>query len=185
MSKFPVLHTERLVLREFQKSDAQAVFNAFSQDIVTRYHNLETMQSIEQAKKLMQVRASLFEKGLGVRWALALKDQQDVAIGSCGYYAANKAFHSIEIGYDLHPDHWGRGLMQEALTAVINLGFGDAFFFRLNRIEALTYLEHKASIALLKRLGFQQEGVRREYGYWKNQFHDLCGFSLLRRDWET
>ena len=185
MLKFPVLHTKHLVLREFQKSDAQAVLNAFSQDIVTRYHNLETMHSIEQAKKLVKVRASLFEKGLGVRWAIVLKDQQDVAIGSCGYYSGNKAFRSIEIGYDLHPDHWGQGLMRQALIAVINLGFSDAFFFRLNRIEALTYLEHKASIALLKRLGFQQEGVRREYGYWKNQFHDLCGFSLLRRDWET
>jgi ribosomal-protein-alanine N-acetyltransferase len=185
MKKFPVLHTQRLVLREFQKSDAQAVFDIFSRDIATRYHNLETMHSIEQAKRLVETRASLFEKGLGMRWAIALKDRKDIAIGSCGYYAANRAFRSIEIGYDLHPDYWGQGLMQEALTAIINLGFGDAFPFRLNRIEALTYLEHKTSIALLKRLGFQQEGVRREYGYWKNKFHDLRGFSLLRRDWET
>jgi ribosomal-protein-alanine N-acetyltransferase len=186
MNRFPILETERLVLHEFKESDAQAVFDIFSQDTVTRYHNLETMQSLEQAQKLVETRASLFQNKLGLRWAMALKDQRDIVIGSCGYYALNRAFHSVEIGYDLHPGHWGQGLMKETLGAVINLGFGNALFsFRLNRIVALTYLEHQASSGLLKRLSFQEEGILREYGYWKGQFHDLRCFSLLRRDWEA
>jgi ribosomal-protein-alanine N-acetyltransferase len=157
--------------------------NIFSQDIVTRYHNEETMQSIEQAEKLVRVRASLFGSELGIRWGIALREQRDVIIGSCGYYNLNRAFRSAEIGYDLHPVHWRRGIMTEALTAAIDFGFGEAFFFLLNRIEALTHVEHEASAALLERLGFQEEGVRREYGFWKGQFHDLRSFSLLRGDW--
>ena len=73
--------------------------------------------------------------------------------------------------------------MTEALKAVINYGFSEGFFYYLNRIEAFTYLKSEASIALLKKVGFKEEGVRREYGYWKNKFHDLRCFSLLRRDW--
>jgi ribosomal-protein-alanine N-acetyltransferase len=185
MSIFPVLQTERLVLREFRKSDVHAVFDIFSQDIVTMYHNAETMQSIEQAEKIVGVRASLFERGLGIRWGITLREQRDITIGSCGYYSLNRAYRSVEIGYDLHPVYWRQGIMTEALTAAINYGFGEKFFFHLNRIEALTYVGHDSSAALLKKLGFQEEGIRREYGYWKGQFHDLRSFSLLHRDWAT
>ncbi|HEY45810.1 MAG TPA: GNAT family N-acetyltransferase [Anaerolineae bacterium] len=185
MSKFPVLQTDRLVLREFRKSDALAVFDIFSRDIVTKYHNAETMQSIEQAEKMVAVRTSLFERALGIRWGIALREQMDVIIGSCGYYNLNKPFRSAEIGYDLHPAHWRQGIMTEALTAAIQHGFGEGFFFHLNRIEALTCVDHEASAGLLKRLGFEEEGVRREYGYWKGRFHDLRSFSLLREDWAT
>jgi len=62
--------------------------------------------------------------------------------------------------------------------------FGETFEFRLNRVEALTYIAHVASIGLLVKLGFQEEGIRREYGFWKNEFHDLRSFSLLRREWQ-
>jgi ribosomal-protein-alanine N-acetyltransferase len=125
MIEFPVLQTERLVLRGFRSSDAPAVLSIFSQDIVTKYHNADTMQSVEQAEKLVRVRASLFEKGLGIRWGIALSEQRDVIIGSCGYYNLNKGSRSVEIGYDLHPRHWRQGIMTEALTAVINHGFGE------------------------------------------------------------
>jgi ribosomal-protein-alanine N-acetyltransferase len=185
MIEFPVLQTERLVLRGFRNSDAPYVLDIFSQDIVTKYHNTETMQSIEQAEDLVQVRVSLFGSRLGIRWGIALREQRGVIIGSCGYCNLNKAFRSIEIGYDLHPVHWRQGIMTEALTAAINHGFGEGFFFLLNRTEALTHVEHEASTALLERLGFQEEGVRREYGYWKGQFHDLRSFSLLPGDWAT
>jgi len=73
--------------------------------------------------------------------------------------------------------------MTEALRAVIDFAFSDGFFFALNRIEAQTYLYSEPSMSLLRKLGFQDEGVRREVYYWKNQFHDMRCFSLLRRDW--
>jgi ribosomal-protein-alanine N-acetyltransferase len=183
MSEFPVLQTKRLVLREFRRSDAQAAFEIFSQDAVTKYHNVETMQSIEQAEKLVEARASVFERGLGVRWGIVLRERRDTVIGSCGYYNLNKANRSVEIGYDLHPAYWRQGITTEALRAVIDYGFSEEFCLWLNRIEALTYVEHEASAGLLRKLGFQEEGIRREYGYWKGEAHDLRSFSLLRRDW--
>jgi ribosomal-protein-alanine N-acetyltransferase len=185
MEQFPVLETERLVLREFRQADAPAVLDSFSRDVVTRYHNRETMRSVEEAEKLVQARASLFDRGIGIRWAVTLKARGDFVVGSCGYYSLNRTYCSAEIGYDLHPDYWRRGIMTEAVRAAIGYGFGDAFPFHLNRIEALTYPEHEASVRLLGKLGFADEGIRREYGYWKGGFHDLRSFSLLRRDWEV
>ena len=72
--------------------------------------------------------------------------------------------------------------MTETLSAVLNMGFSERFFFELNRVQALTSLENIASITLLQKFGFQHEGILREYGYWNNRFHDLRMYSLLRRE---
>jgi ribosomal-protein-alanine N-acetyltransferase len=73
--------------------------------------------------------------------------------------------------------------MTEALTAMLDFCFGDRFFFPTNRVEALIDLGNVASRGLLEKLGFVEEGIRREYGYWKDRFHDVRAFALLRRDW--
>ena len=181
--KFPVLNTRRLVLREFCTTDSAAVFDSLSQEAATKYINRGPMQSLEEAEKLVEVRASLFERGIGIRWAITLRENPEYLIGSCGYYKMDQGNHSVETGYDLHPTFWRQGLMTEALTAVINFAYSDQFFFYLNRIQALTYVDNQASIGLLMKLGFREEGLRREAGYWENQYHDLRSFSLLQRDW--
>ncbi|MFN2233533.1 MAG: GNAT family N-acetyltransferase [Anaerolineales bacterium] len=183
MNDFPIQKTERLLLREFRPTDAVAVFDSLSQEAATKYINRGPMQSLEEAEKLVEVRASLFERGIGIRWAITLRENPDYLIGSCGYYKMDQGNHSVETGYDLHPTFWRQGLMTEALTAVINFAYSDQFFFYLNRIQALTYVDNQASIGLLMKLGFREEGLRREAGYWENQYHDLRSFSLLQRDW--
>ena len=185
MNEFPTLQTERLCLREFHPADSQAVFDSFSQEKVTKYINRGPMQSIQEAAELVEVRASLFQRGIGICWVIARIDDPDKLIGSCGCYKMDKSNHSIEIGYDLHPDYWRQGIMTEALQAMVNFAYSEAFFFHLNRIEALTYVDHKASIGLLKKFGFKEEGIRREAGYWEDQYHDLKSFSLLRREWAS
>ena len=183
MTEFPVLTTRRLVLREFQASDAPAILDIFAHEEVTRYHNLDTLHSIAEAEKILQVRAGLWGKRAGTYWAINPLRGPEEVIGSCGCYQLNRPFRSVEIGYDLHPAHWRRGIMTEALTVMLDFCLSRRFFFRLNRVEALTDLENKASMGLLTKLGFRDEGIRREACYWKGQFHDVRSFSLLRRDW--
>ena len=171
------------MLREFKAEDAQAVFGIFSQDSVTRTLNSDVMQSIEEAEKKVSIRKEMFEVNRGIRWAIEPVRNDDTIIGSCGYYLLNRDSYSCEIGYELHPRYWRQGIMTEALTAIINFGYSDSFFFNLNRIQALTYIESENSKGLLKKLGFREEGILRDYAYWKDEFHDLVCFSLLRREW--
>jgi ribosomal-protein-alanine N-acetyltransferase len=185
MKKFPNLETKRLQLREFRLTDAQAVFEIFSQDAVTKYHNLETMTSAGQAVNLVRGRIGIFNHDVGIRWAIVMQNDLDIVIGSCGFYDLDKDHRSAEIGYDLHPAYWHQGIMTEALRAGINFGYSDRFYFHLNRIQALTYLDHKISGLLLLKLGFQEEGILRNYGYWKGEYHDLRVYSLIREDWEN
>jgi ribosomal-protein-alanine N-acetyltransferase len=72
--------------------------------------------------------------------------------------------------------------MMEALRTVISNGFAQ---MRLNRIEALVYVENGRSIQLLRRLGFKQEGVLREYLYSDGRFYDHYLFALLQKEWES
>ncbi|WP_229106802.1 GNAT family N-acetyltransferase [Paenibacillus sp. 1001270B_150601_E10] len=58
------------------------------------------------------------------------------------------------IGFDLAPTFWGRGLMQEALTEMIRLGFDD---MKLDYIEATTEVDNLQSQRLLQKMGFHQE----------------------------
>jgi ribosomal-protein-alanine N-acetyltransferase len=183
VTKFPRLETERLILRAFRPSDAPAILDLFSQEAVTRYHNIAPMHAIESAEELVELRRSRFEQGTGLYWAIVHRALGDRVIGSCGCYHPHRALRSAEIGYELHSDYWRQGIMTEALTAMLDFCYGERFFFRLNRVQALTELENQASMRLLQKLGFQEEGVLRAYGLWRGRFQDVRCFSLLRREW--
>ena len=71
--------------------------------------------------------------------------------------------------------------MTEALRTVIQNGFGR---MGLNRIDALVYTENDRSILLLQRLGFQEEGILRDFFYLNGRFYDHYLLSLLQREWK-
>jgi ribosomal-protein-alanine N-acetyltransferase len=180
LETFPRLDTPRLMLRQMQPADAEAVRRLFGDPAVTRYYDLDTLTDVQQALALIQRQNERFERREGLRWGLTLKQgrRRDQVIGTCGYRFVPASAQG-ELGYDLARPHWRQGLMTEALRAVIRFGFQE---LRLNRIQALVMLGNKASVGLLDKLGFKEEGVLREYVYFKSAFHDLRCFSLLRRE---
>lgn len=186
MNEFPIIITERLLLRKFASSDADAVYAIFSNDNVTEFYDLESFTSLDQAINFVNTRISLSEEGgkRGFRWAICLKSEPNTVIGSCGFHAVNKSFSSIEIGYELNESYWGENLAFEAVDAMLNYCFTENFPFPINRISASTNLDSTRSIKLLSKLGFTEEGVLRQYGYWKNKFHDVRLFSILHREWK-
>ena len=101
-------------------------------------------------------------------------------MGTCGYYDWNKTVRRAEIGYDLNPTYWGRGIMTEALHAVLKHGFEE---MDLNRIQAIIDSKNTRSMKLVKRLGFKKEGVLRQRSFFNGEFRDDVCFSLLKREW--
>ena len=185
MSIFPLITTERLILRDFIEAGAVAVFEMFSDDRVTEFYDVGSFSSIEQANKLVSanMRRNAAQDGSCLRWAICLSDNSMTTIGSCGFHSTNKEFQSIEIGYELHPDYWGKGYAFEAISEMLRFCFAQNVPFHVNRVSATTNLDSLRSIALLRRLSFSEEGVLRQYGYWKNEFHDVRLFSFLREEW--
>ena len=70
--------------------------------------------------------------------------------------------------------------MSEALPLVIHYGF---LSLKLNRIQALVIPGNSASVGLLMKLGFEEEGLLRDYAFFKGRYNDLISFALLKRDY--
>jgi ribosomal-protein-alanine N-acetyltransferase len=186
LSTFPQITTERLILRDFKETDAQAVYEIFSDNRVTEFYDIDTLSCVDQAKRIVtsNIRRNAVQDGSGLRWAICLSSNPNAVIGSCGFHSTNREFQSFEIGYELHPDYWSHGYAFEAITGMLRFCFAHHVPFPVNRVSATTDMESHRSIALLQRLGFSEEGVLRQYGFWKNEFHDVRLFSLLREEWK-
>lgn len=178
---FPILKTDRLILRQLTLNDAKAVFAIRSDFAVTRLNIGSAYTSIEQARSLIESILDNYQRHSELRWGITLKNGDDTVIGMCGYnYWAQRDFRG-SVGYDLARVYWRQGIMTEAVREVVKFGFEH---MALNRIEADASIENEASIRLLKRLGFQHEGIEREQYFEGGEFHDLELFSLLKRDYK-
>lgn len=179
-ARFPELQTDRLRLRESRPEDAEAIFRALSQSEVCRFYNLSPLTSMDEAAAIVERRAEGFRQKQRLRWAIA-RQEDDLVIGSCGFVHWVPQAARAEIGYELGTEWQGQGLMREALAAMLDFGFEH---MRLHRVEALVMPANAPSHRLLRHLGFGEEGLLREHGFWKDHFHDLVMLSLLKQDWK-
>ncbi len=177
---FPDLETERFFLRNMSENDTPFIFQQFSDPQVTQFLMDEPpVSNIEEAQGIVDYYLEPEGKNHN-RWIIIQKTDQR-PIGTCGFHKWDPAHLRAEIGYDLAADCWGRGIMSEVLRAAISNGFER---MGLNRIDAIVYVGNKRSIGVLRKMGFQQEGILREYYHLNDTFHDHIFLGLLRRDWK-
>ena len=176
---FPQVETRNLILRRMQLTDSNAIFRILGDDEVTRYYDDTTFTDVSQARDQIETWENGFNSKRCIRWGIARKEDEGVIIGSCGYYGFHAWHMRAAIGYELARPFWRRGIMTEALDTIIDLGFKE---MGLNRIEAVVMPGNRASIKLLERLGFRNEGLLEEYENWGSKgFADLCMLSLTRK----
>lgn len=181
--QFPRLSTDRLILDELRPEDSEPLYKHFSNNEVVKYYDLEAFTEINQASSLIQLFRKRFDERTGIRWAIRLKGN-DMFVGTCGFNSWNPRMRSSVIGYDISRGCWGKGYATEALREIIKVGFsGFLPCGVLNRIQGDTVPGNVASEAVLKKLGFREEGVLRESGYWKGRFHDLKCFGLIQSEY--
>ena len=77
----------------------------------------------------------------------------------------------------------GKGYVTDAVNCIVKVAFEDKLPCSIHRVQADTVLGNAASEAVLLKVGFKEEGIRRQSGYWKNQFHDLKCFGLLKTEY--
>ena len=139
--------------------DAEAMFAYASDPEVARYVLWDTHRSIEDSESFLSFAMEGYERGDFGDWGVVLKDS-GAFVGTCGMDGGYAPEHArAEIGYVLSREHWGKGLMPEAVRAVIRFGFGR---MRLNRIEARCIAENTASARVMEKAGMTYEGTLRE-----------------------
>ena len=175
----PELETERLLLRKMRLDDAQAMYGYASDPEVTRYVLFETHRSVEDSEAFLRFAVEGYERGDFGGWGVILKDSGEF-VGTCGVDVNYAPEHTrAELGYVLSRDHWGRGLMPEAVRAVIRFGFGC---IELNRIQARCIAENTASARVMEKAGMTYEGTLRQSEFIKGAYRYMKIYSILRHE---
>jgi ribosomal-protein-alanine N-acetyltransferase len=176
-SPFPVIKTERLTLREITRDDAPAFFELRTHPEVTKYADRFPPESIDEIHAFLDRIFEGIKNNTSIAWAISLKGSNEF-IGTVNFHRTIPEHHRAEIGYQLFSEHWGKGIMSEAVRAVIAYGFNT---MKLHSIEAQVNPGNEASINLLKRNGFVQEAFFRENFYFDGKFIDTPVFTLLNK----
>lgn len=157
------------------------MFALFADPRVAVPTHIAPFAGIEQADELIAFFGRRFAAKGGIRWGLTLKGD-DTIIGTAGFPGIDDETYRARIGYDLASAHWGRGLATEAVRALVGFGFAQ---LNLNRIEATTNLDNTGSMRVLAKVGFTEEGILRDYTYWREvgAFSDARMYSLVRREY--
>lgn len=172
---FPLLTTERLILRQINTSDESDLFILRSDKRVMRFIDRPIAQSTEDAAKLIRIINDSLNNNDGITWGITLKNDSKL-IGTIGFWKITKEHYRAEIGYLLHFGYQGRGIMQEAFNAVLDYGFK---VMKLHSVEANVNPENAASIKILERNKFTREAYFKENYYYDGKFLDSAIYSLL------
>lgn len=149
---FPVLTTDRLILRKLSMDDAEEVFVQRSHPEIQKFIKREPAKNIDDAKAWLAMVLEKEANNESITWAIVLKGTTKL-IGSICLWNIEKELDRAEVGYALHPDHFRQGIMGEAMSAITTYGFE---VMKLKRIDAYTHKDNVASRTLLGKNGFER-----------------------------
>ncbi|MBK8968536.1 MAG: GNAT family N-acetyltransferase [Saprospiraceae bacterium] len=151
---FPMLLTERLVLRQAVAADAPDLFAIRSDEEVNRYLDRTPATSVAEVQDFIEKINRSIAENKSMYW---VADWNGRLAGTICLWNFSSQPFKAEVGFELHPNYQGKGLMQEALSAVLNFGFEG---FSLETIEGYVHIQNAPSIRLLEKNGFQKIETR-------------------------
>lgn len=175
---FPVLSSERLILRRITAADADEMFLYRSDKELMRY----IPHRLAKAKNDIIASLEMIDKGINaeesINWAVTLKGDNTI-IGTVGFVKFFKNHYRAEVGYMLHNPYHRKGITTEATRCVIDYGFE---VMKLHTIEAIVNHENTPSKKVLENLGFTNDAYFRDYLYIGDKFVDANVYSLVAKE---
>ena len=177
-----ILTTKRLLLREFEEEDWQAVLAYQSDPRYLRYYpwTHRSEQDVRAFVGVFLVRRKE-EPRTTFQFAITLAPHGQL-IGNAGIRMHTPDAREADLGYELDPRYWGRGYATEAASALLAFGFRE---LKLHRIWAQCIAENTASAHVLAKIGMQQEGRLRENEWMKDRWWDTLVYAILVHEWQT
>jgi len=160
---FPALETARLRLRAVKPDDHVFYHALLSIPQVTRFGDFPDAPSKAQSDRILNWMAKRFGAGKGCAWIIE-EGKGGAPVGAIRINRIDRLWRWGEIGYESHPDFWGRGLMTEAVRAVVACAHSR---FELHRVEAWTLPGNDASDRVLAKTGFVHEGTLKQKAWFK------------------
>jgi RimJ/RimL family protein N-acetyltransferase len=176
----PILDSDRLRLRPFEDSDANALFVLHSNATVLRYWDAPLWSDRRRAERFILSCREIAEAGTGARLAVD-RVSSGAFIGWCSLTKWNPDYRSASMGYCFEEAAWGHGYATEAARALLQWAFDT---LQLNRVQAETNTRNAASARVLEKLGFVREGTLREDCVVNGEVSDSWVYGLIRREWQ-
>jgi ribosomal-protein-alanine N-acetyltransferase len=147
---FPVITTQRLILRKLTIKDAEAIMMLRSDEQVNKFIDRPKSIDLNEAKKFIEKIENGINDNQWIYWAITSKEE-DALIGTICLWNISIENNRAEIGYELHPNFQRKGLMQEAITKIIEYGFNK---MKLEIITSFTHPGNKRSTDILLKNNF-------------------------------
>ena len=173
---FPELKTGRLLLRRVKITDAPEILFLRSDKDVMRYIDRDPAKNLKDAEDFIKRINKDINTNDAIVWAIELVEEPGKLIGTICFWQFKKEHYRAETGYVLHPQHWRKGIMKEALLKVMDFGFHT---LKLHSIEAHISPDNAASAALLESTGFIKEAYFKENFHFRGNFLDTAVYSKL------
>jgi ribosomal-protein-alanine N-acetyltransferase len=167
-----------LTLRYATGSDAASLLSLGSDALVTKFFSWGPYRSIDEPRAYIEGLAA--ERDTGYRLDFLIVDGHDEPLGVTGLSECSRRDRRAVVGTWLGRAHWGTGANREAKALIAHLAFGH---LGLERLGAYTDLDNPRSQAALRRIGFTQEGVLRQFHRHGQQVHDVIVHSWLKEEW--
>ncbi len=144
-------------------ADAPVIFKLYGNADVMHQRGEPVFENGTQAESLIFYWRKLFAEQNGIRWGITLKEN-DQLIGSVGFKKIVRQHRRADLGYELDPAYWNKGIMTEAVKLVTEYGLGK---MNLHSIEANITPDHVASKRILEKNGFELEAHYKENFFYK------------------
>jgi RimJ/RimL family protein N-acetyltransferase len=174
----PTLELDGARLRPLRGADAAALYAYLRDPVVTELTSYPVV-SLPLVEAMIERYLSRWTAGELSKWAVAIP-HDDQLVGTCGFNEWSPVHRWAELAYDLAPAHWGKGLMRQAVAAILQWTFQQD---QVDRVHAYVRIDNGRSQRLLERSGFVREGCLRSFRVCRGQAHDFYVYALLRSDW--
>lgn len=178
--ELPTIDAAPFAFRAIRSSDIESLFGIFGDPEVMRYWSTSAFSGIQAAQAYFEEIQAGFDTRTLFQWGL-VRAADDRVIGTGTLCNFNAAHHNGAVGYALARSEWGAGVMSRALPELIRFGFER---LGLHRIEADVDPRNAASTRLLERIGFKEEGCRREAYFVNDEIQDAIMYGLLEREFK-
>ncbi len=167
------IETQRTRLRPFYIEDAEDVYDYARHDSVGPMAGWQPHQSVEESRNIVETFVNNDEV-FAITWK-----QTGRVIGSIGIHrrhpdSFNKTPGEREIGYVLHPDYWGQGIMPEVVEAIIAYGFTE---LEVPILWCGHYEGNHKSKRVIEKTGFAFRMINKKWHHGKNEIvtvHSYC-----------
>lgn len=171
--------TQRLLLRAFELDDVDAVHAAIASgaDLLRPWLPWIAEEPLERGARARLLREFRGRMELAEDFLFGVFEQDGAFVGGAGLHPVPRSRRTLEIGYWIVPDRWGRGYATEAAAALLRVGIER---MRAGRVEVRVATDNERSLRVPQSLGFVREGTARaasEDG--AGRIKDLVVFSML------